>query len=148
VTYVSGLSGLRDPGNSITLAKLPAVGSPPRPPAVVPAAIQILVNEGWRMTRGNTWAILAVAAALSLPFTACKDTQTLQENERLKTQVAELQKENGQMGNEIETVTAARDALTKENETLKAQLKARKTKHSGKKAASKKRHQSQSSQQP
>ncbi len=93
------------------------------------------------MTRRNTWAILAVAAALSLPLTACKDTQTLQENERLKAQVAELQKENGQMGNEIETVTAARDALTKENETLRAQLKARKTKHSGKKAASKKRRQ-------
>jgi hypothetical protein len=100
------------------------------------------------MTRGNTWAILALAAGLSLPLTACKDTQTLQENERLKAQVAELQKENGQMGNDIETITAARDALTKENETLKAQLKARKTKHPGKKAASKKRRQSQSSQQP
>jgi FtsZ-binding cell division protein ZapB len=100
------------------------------------------------MTRGNTWAILAVAAGLSLPLAACKDTQTLQENERLKAQVAELQKENGQMGNEIETIAAARDALTKENETLKSQLKARKTKHSGKKTATKKRRQTQSSQQP
>ena len=100
------------------------------------------------MRRGNTWAILAVAAAMSLPLTACKDTQTLQENERLKAQVAELQKENGQMGNDIETITAARDALTKENETLKAQSKARNTKHSGKKTASRKRRQTQSSQQP
>jgi FtsZ-binding cell division protein ZapB len=98
------------------------------------------------MMRRNTWAILGVAAALSLPLTGCKDTQTLQENERLKARVAELQKENGQQGNEIETLTAARDALTKENETLKAELKARKTKHSGKKAASRKRRQSQSSQ--
>jgi FtsZ-binding cell division protein ZapB len=98
------------------------------------------------MTRRNTWAILAVAAALSVPLTGCKDTQTLQENEQLKARVADLQKENGQMGNEIETITAARDALTKENETLKAELTARKTKHSGKKAANKKRHRSQSSQ--
>jgi FtsZ-binding cell division protein ZapB len=98
------------------------------------------------MTRKNTWAILAVAAALSLPLTACKDTQTLQENEKLKAQVAELQKENGQMGNDLETVTAARDALTKENEKLKTELKARKTKHSGRKAVSKKRRHSQSSQ--
>ena len=44
------------------------------------------------MTRINTWAILLVAAALSLPLAACKDTKTLQENEQLKTQLAELQK--------------------------------------------------------
>ena len=88
------------------------------------------------MTRKNAWAGLAVAVLLSLPLTACKDTKTLQENEQLKAHVAELQKENGQLGNELETMTAARDALTKENEALKAQMKARKTKHSAKKAAS------------
>jgi hypothetical protein len=99
------------------------------------------------MTRKNTWAILAVAAALSLPLTACKDTKTLQENEQLKAQAAELQKENDQVRNDLETMTAARDALTKENEKLKAELKARKTKSSGKKAASRKRRRSQSSQQ-
>ena len=87
--------------------------------------------------RKNTWAIVAMAAALSLPLTACKDTKTLQENEQLKAQVAELQKENGQLGNELETMTAARDALTKENEKLKAEMKPRK-KHS--KAASRKHH--------
>ena len=88
------------------------------------------------MTRKNAWAGLAVAVLLSLPLTACKDTKTLQENEQLKAHVAELQKENGQLGNELETMTAARDALTKENEALKALMKARKTKHSAKKAAS------------
>jgi len=93
-----------------------------------------------RMTRKNTWAGLAVAVVLSLPLTACKDTKTLQENEQLKAHVAELQKENGQLGNELETMTAARDALTKENEALKAQMKARKTKRSGKKATSRTRH--------
>jgi FtsZ-binding cell division protein ZapB len=86
------------------------------------------------MTQKNTWARLAVAVVLSLSLTACKDTKTMQENEQLKARVAELQKENGQLGNELETMTAARDALTKENEALKA----RKTKHSGTKASSRK----------
>src|ERR1700737_4030915 len=90
------------------------------------------------MTRKTTWARLAVAVVLSLPLIGCKDTKTLQENEHLKAQVAELQKENGQLGNELETMTAARDALTKENEALKAEMKARKTKHGGTKAVSRK----------
>jgi peptidoglycan hydrolase CwlO-like protein len=94
------------------------------------------------MTRKNTWAILAVAAVLSLPLTACKDTKTLQENEQLKAQVAELQKETGQVGNDLEAMTAARDELTKENSKLKAEIKALKTKHSGKKAASRKHRRS------
>ena len=92
------------------------------------------------MTRKNAWVGLAVAIMLSLPLTACKDTKTLQENEQLKAKVAELQKENGQVGNDLETMTAARDALTKENEKLKAEIKTLKTKSSGKKAASRKRH--------
>jgi FtsZ-binding cell division protein ZapB len=92
------------------------------------------------MTRKHTWAGFAVAIALSLHLTACKDAKTLQENEQLKAHVAELQKENGQLGNELETMTAARDALTKENEALKAQMNARKTKHSGKKATSRTWH--------
>jgi FtsZ-binding cell division protein ZapB len=92
------------------------------------------------MTRKNTWAGLAVAVLLSLPLIACKDTKTLQENEQLKAHVAELQKENGQLGNELETMTAARDALTKENEALKAQMKSRKTKHSAKKATNRTHH--------
>jgi peptidoglycan hydrolase CwlO-like protein len=94
------------------------------------------------MTRRNTWAGLAVAVVLSLPLTACKDTKTLQEYEQLKAQVAELQKENGQVGNDLEIMTAARDALTKENDKLKAEIKALKTKTSGKKAASRKRRRS------
>jgi hypothetical protein len=94
------------------------------------------------MTRKNTWVRFAVAGVLSLPLTACKDTKTLQENEQLKAHVAELQKENGQVGNDLETMTAARDDLAKQNESLKAELKACKTKHSGKKAASRKHRRS------
>ena len=89
--------------------------------------------------RNSTLAGLFVTAVLSLHLTACKDTKTLQENEQLKARVAELQNENGQLGNNLETVTASRDALTKENEALKAQIKAMKTKHSGTKVSSRKR---------
>jgi len=88
------------------------------------------------MTRKNTWALLVLTAALCPLLTGCKDTKTLQENEQLKAQVAELQKENGQVGNDLETMTAARDALSKENEKLKAEIKNLKTKKSGKRASS------------
>jgi hypothetical protein len=88
------------------------------------------------MTHKNTWARLGAAVVLSLFLTACKDTKTLQENEQLKAQVAELQKENGQLGNNLETVTAARDALMKENEALRAEKQPRKPKRSGTKATS------------
>ncbi len=94
------------------------------------------------MTRKNIWAKLAVATALSLPLTACKDAKTQQENEQLKAQVAELQKENGQLGNDLETMKGTRDALTKENEKLKAEIKALKSKSSGKKTASRRRRRS------
>jgi len=94
------------------------------------------------MTRKNTWVGVAVVLLLSLPLAACKDTKTLQENEQLKAQVAELQKENGQLGNDIETMTTARDTLAQENETLKAEVKALKTKRPGTKAASRKRRRS------
>jgi len=90
------------------------------------------------MTRKNTWALLVLATALSLPVTGCKDTKTLQENEQLKAQVAELQKENGQVGNDIEAMTAERDTLTKENEKLKAEIKNLKTRSSKKRASNRK----------
>jgi len=94
------------------------------------------------MTRKNLGAMLAAAAVLTLPLAGCKDTKTLQENEQLKAKVAELQKENGQVGNDLETMTTARDALMKENEKLKAEIKTLKTKRSGKKAASRKHRRS------
>jgi peptidoglycan hydrolase CwlO-like protein len=94
------------------------------------------------MTRKNLRAMLAVAAVLSLPLAGCKDTKTLQENEQLKARVAELQKENGQVGNDLETMTTERDGLQKENEKLKAEIKTLKTKRSGKKTTSRKHHRS------
>ena len=87
------------------------------------------------MTRKTAWASLILAAGLSLFSTACKDTKTLQENEQLKTQVADLQKQLGQAGNNLDTVTADRDNLKKENEDLKAQLATHKKAKSKKKKA-------------
>jgi peptidoglycan hydrolase CwlO-like protein len=94
------------------------------------------------MTRKNTWVRFAVAIVLSLPLAACKDEKTLQENGQLKAHVAELQKENGQLRNDLDAMTAARDELTKENDSFKAEIKACKTKHSGKKTASRKHRRS------
>ena len=91
------------------------------------------------MTRKLARTSLVLAAALSFTLVACQDTKTLQENEQLKTQVAQLQKDNGQLGNNLETVTAARDELAKENAALKAELKTKKTKRTVKKVANKKR---------
>jgi cell division protein FtsB len=94
--------------------------------------------ERRRMKRKSTLAGFVVAVVLSLSLTACKDTKTLQENEQLKAQVADLQKQNGEMGNNLETVTAARDALSKENEALTAEIKPQKSKKSKKKVSSRK----------
>lgn len=93
------------------------------------------------MTRKTAWASLFLAVAMCVFSTACKDTKTLQENEQLKAQVADLQKQVGEMGNNLETVTADRDNLKKENETLKAQMSARKPKKARKKTSRRKRPQ-------
>jgi outer membrane murein-binding lipoprotein Lpp len=87
--------------------------------------------------RRNGWLTLAAAVAMSLSLAACKDTKTLQENEQLKAQVADLQRQNGQLGNNLETVTAARDSLMKENSSLMAEMKSRKKKRPGKHSAKK-----------
>ena len=94
------------------------------------------------MTRRDTWAIIAVGVALSLPLAACKDAKTEQENQQLKAQVAQLQKENGQAVNDLESMTADRDALKKENDQLQSEIKALKSKGS-KKKPSRKHHRSQ-----
>jgi FtsZ-binding cell division protein ZapB len=92
------------------------------------------------MTRKNSWVTLAFAALLTLALGACKDSKTLQENEQLKAKVSELQKDNGQVGNDLDVMTSSRDDLAKENEVLKSQLHACKGKHSSKKPASHKKH--------
>jgi FtsZ-binding cell division protein ZapB len=89
--------------------------------------------------RNNGLAGLVVAIVLSLSLAACKDTKTLQENGQLKAQVAELQKENTELGNNIQSLKVSQDALTKENETLKAEVRTPKKKRPATKASVRKR---------
>jgi len=63
------------------------------------------------MTCKNTGGTF-LAVVLSRPDAA--GHENLQEHEH-DAKVAELQKENGQLGNNLETLTVARDALTREN---------------------------------
>jgi peptidoglycan hydrolase CwlO-like protein len=93
------------------------------------------------MTRKTAWASLFLAVAMCVFSAACKDTKTLQENEQLKTQVVDLQKQVGEMGNNLETITADRDNLKKENEALKAQMSARKPRKAKKRTSRRKRPQ-------
>jgi cell division protein FtsB len=94
------------------------------------------------MWRKRILSSFVVAVVLSLSLAACKDTKTLQENEQLKTQVADLQKQNGEMGNNLETVTASRDAMAKENDSLKAEIARMKSKKPKKKASGQKHRKS------
>jgi len=98
------------------------------------------------MRRQNLFGLLGVAV-LGLCFTGCKDTKTLQENQQLKAQVAELQKENGQLGNDVETLTTARDELTKENGVLQNELNKKRQPAAKAKTASRKRRRGRKAQQ-
>jgi regulator of replication initiation timing len=80
----------------------------------------------------NTMASLLFAAALGFPLIACEDTKARQENERLKAHVAELVKDNGDLGNQVDALTQENTLLKQENERLKTkktQTKSSKTKH-------------------
>jgi regulator of replication initiation timing len=76
--------------------------------------------------------VLGLAIALSLSLAACQDTKARQENEQLKAQVLQLQKDAGDLGNRI-------DVLTKENTELKAENERLKAKHPAKKPSKSKR---------
>jgi Tfp pilus assembly protein FimV len=97
------------------------------------------------MMRKNYVAGFVMAVALSLSLTACKDTKTLQENEQLKAQVAELQKANAQLGNRLDAATASGAALAKENDALKSEMKALKAKHPAAKTSKRKHRRSRTS---
>ena len=98
--------------------------------------------------RKSYLAGFVMAVALSLSLAACKDTKTLQENEQLKAHVAELQKENGELGNRLETETAAGAALAKENDALKSEIKSLKAKHPAKKTSKSRHRRSRTARRP
>jgi regulator of replication initiation timing len=82
--------------------------------------------------RKNTVASLLLAVALGVPLIGCEDTKAREENEQLKTHVAELVKDNGELGNRVDALTQENAELKQENEKLKAkkaQTKSSKNKH-------------------
>lgn len=68
----------------------------------------------------NTVACFVLAAAISLSLLGCQDTKARQENEQLKAQVLQLQKDTGELGNRIDTLTKENAELRDENARLKA----------------------------
>ena len=80
--------------------------------------------------RKNTMAGLLFAVALGLSLVGCEDTKAREENEQLKTHVAELVKDSGDLGNRVDALTQENAALKQENEQLKKKPKSKKTKKS------------------
>ena len=87
---------------------------------------------GGRM-RKNIAVVLLLAVAFGLPLAGCQDTKARQENEQLKARVAELVKENGGLGNTVDSLTQENNTLKKENEQLKAKSASAKSKKTAKK---------------
>lgn len=75
----------------------------------------------------NTITGLVLAVALTLSLTACEDTKARQENEKLKARLSQLEKDNGDLQNHIDALTAENAELKQENEKLKAKKVKRKT---------------------
>jgi cell division protein FtsB len=73
--------------------------------------------------RKNSMASLLLAAALGFPLIACQDTKARQENEQLKTHVAELEKENTDLNTRVDALAKENSDLSSENEKLKAAAK-------------------------
>jgi len=77
--------------------------------------------------RKNTLANLVLLAPLVLSLIGCEDTKARQENEELKVHLAELVKENGNLGNRVDELTQENTTLKQENEQLKKRAKTKKT---------------------
>ena len=78
-------------------------------------------------------ASLLLAACLGLGFTGCQDTKARQENEQLKGQLADLQKQNADLSGRVDALAKENSDLSAENEKLKAQIPHKKAAKSTKK---------------
>jgi regulator of replication initiation timing len=72
--------------------------------------------------RRNMIASVVLACALGLAMIGCEDTKARQENEQLKTRVAELEKETGDLQKNVDGLTKDNAALAQENQQLKAKI--------------------------
>jgi regulator of replication initiation timing len=89
--------------------------------------------------RKNSVASLVLAASLGLPLVACQDTKARQENEQLKGQLADIQKQNTDLSSRVDALAKENSELSAENEKLKAQIPHKKAAKSSK-ATKKRRH--------
>jgi regulator of replication initiation timing len=92
--------------------------------------------------RKNGVAILLLAVSLGFPLAACQDTKARQENEQLKGQLADLQKQNADLSGRVDALAKENSDLSAENEKLKAQIPHKKA---AAKSSKKKKHRSSSS---
>jgi len=65
---------------------------------------------------------LLLAASLALPLAACQDTKARQENDQLKGQLADIQKQNTDLSSRVDALAKENSDLSAENEKLKAQI--------------------------
>jgi regulator of replication initiation timing len=72
--------------------------------------------------RKNGVASLLLAASLGLPLAACQDTKARAENEQLKGQLADIQKQNTDLSGRVDALAKENSDLSAENEKLKAQI--------------------------
>ena len=94
--------------------------------------------------RKNGVASLLLAASLGLPLAACQDTKARQENEQLKGQLADLQKQNADLSGRVDALAKENSDLSAENEKLKAQVPHKKAAKSSKSSKKHKRARSSS----
>ena len=83
--------------------------------------------------RKNGVASLVLAASLGLAFVGCQDTKARQENEQLKGQLADIQKQNADLSGRVDALAKENSDLSAENEKLKAQIPHKKAAKSSKK---------------
>jgi regulator of replication initiation timing len=71
---------------------------------------------------------LLLGGTIALSLTACQDTKARQENEHLKAQLSQLEKDNGDLQNHVDALTQENAELKQENDKLKARkVKTKKT---------------------
>jgi regulator of replication initiation timing len=70
--------------------------------------------------RKNGIAGAVLALLLGVSIAGCQDTKTLQENQQLKTHIADLEKENADLSARVDGLAKENSALSSENEKLKA----------------------------
>ena len=83
--------------------------------------------------RKNGVAGLVLAVCLGVGLTGCQDTKARQENEQLKGQLADLQKQNTDLSGRVDALAKENSDLSAENEKLKAQIPHKKVAKSSKK---------------